>query len=561
MKIFLYAILFFVQIFSFAQSNKQSHLDSLYKIFVSIRGERFESEIPIEQHDEQHTKCGLGIVNVLQQNLNSFSPNQQKILKVLLQRPILDTSFVTPGGFFRVHYDNSGSRKPLYDLNELALALDSSYNFEINFLGYPPPASDNSEGGDNLYDIYIVDLGSGGTGLYGYTQYETLIGPDRYTSFMVIDNDYDGYYSAGIDGARVTVAHEFHHAIQGSNYKIKFTGSTIEDLFYYEITSTAMEEFVYDEVNDYYAYMPDYFQNPTRPFLLNNGYNLASWNIFLAKQFGFEILKRQWELLVNSRALSSINLSLSERGSTFSHELNVFGLWTYFTGYRNIPGRYFEEAANYPLINPTANVSFVSGNQINMSARATTNYFLKIADGQDSLVVIVSNSDIQNGTDSTSKFYDFSYTLFSDTSVGERKLDGIYSANFDADRKNFWSISEIYNNRVINGDTIPNPTAEEKNNFAFPQPYYNGKSYLFGSFINITLDQDLNDEVDLNIYTTAMELVYSSQQKVVFLPNGLPGVKWNVKDNNGKKVASGVYIYTIKVGDDVTTGKLVIFNE
>lgn len=561
MKLFLYTILVLVPFLGYSQISNQAQLDSMYNLFLNIRGEKSESEIPIEQPEEHHSKCGLSLVNTLQQNLEAFSPSQQAILKIILQRPALDTSFVTPGGFFRVHYDLSGTGKPLYDLNELASALDSSYNFEVNFLGYPPPPPDNGEGGDNKYDIYIVDLGSGGTGLYGYTQYETLIGPDKYTSFTVIDNDYDGYYSSGIEGAKVTVAHEFHHSIQGGNYKIKFTGSTIEDLFYYEITSTAMEEFVFDDVNDYYAYMSDYFQNPSRPFLLNNGYNLASWNIFLVKQFGFEILKRQWELLVNSRALSAINLSLSERGSTFSHELNVFGIWTYFTGYRNIPGRYFEEAANYPLINPTANVSFVSGNQINMSTRATTNYFLKIADGQDSLVVIVSNSDIQSGTDSTSKFFDFSYTLFRDTSVGERKLDGIYSAKFDADRKNFWSISEIYNNRVINGDSIANPTSEEKNNFAFPQPFYNGKNYLFGSFINITLDVNLNDDVDFNVYTTAMELVYSSQQKVVFLPNGLPGVKWNVKDNDGEEVASGVYIYAIKVGDDVTTGKLVIFNE
>ena len=36
---------------------------------------------------------------------------------------------------------------------------------------------------------------------------------DRYTSYMVIDNDFTGYYTSGINGTRFTVAHQFHHAI------------------------------------------------------------------------------------------------------------------------------------------------------------------------------------------------------------------------------------------------------------------------------------------------------------------------------------------------------------
>ena len=56
---------------------------------------------------------------------------------------------------------------------------------------------------------------------------------------MMIDNDFTSYFSSGINGARVTVAHEFHHSIQGGNYIFR-----PEDTFFYEITSTAMEEFV-----------------------------------------------------------------------------------------------------------------------------------------------------------------------------------------------------------------------------------------------------------------------------------------------------------------------------
>ncbi len=45
--------------------------------------------------------------------------------------------------------------------------------------------------------------------------------------------------------------------------------------------------------------MSSYFRNPATPMPLNDGYNLAIWNIYLEKRFGFDILKHQWELIPN----------------------------------------------------------------------------------------------------------------------------------------------------------------------------------------------------------------------------------------------------------------------
>ncbi len=80
-----------------------------------------------------------------------------------------------------------------------------------------PPPSDNTGGGDDKYDVYIVNQGAG---LYGYTEFENKVGAVNWTSFIVIDNDYVGYYSSGIEGMLVTVAHEFHHGIQVGNYSV-----------------------------------------------------------------------------------------------------------------------------------------------------------------------------------------------------------------------------------------------------------------------------------------------------------------------------------------------------
>ncbi len=538
------------------QNLSQSQLDSLYNLYVFIRTKEQVGEKPIIISQDQK-KCGFGLAASVFTNFNKFLPEQQDVLKILLQRPPLQTSIVTPKGYFRIHYDQTGANAPGYSLTELAAALDSVYEFEVNFLGYPPPPPDNGMGGDNKFDIYITNLGAD---YYGFTQPETPLGNERYTSFTVIDNDYFGYPTSGINGAKVTVAHEFHHAIQIGNYIYREA-----DIFYYEITSTAMEEFVFDDINDYYFYLPDYFNNPTRPFLLNNGYNLSLWNIFLQNNFDYQILKRIWELMPNNRALTSIALAINERGSTFKDQLNKFGIWNYFTGYRNFPGRYYKEAANYPMIRTTDPMPFTPPSRsYAMRSRATTNFYLKVNSGLDTLLVILSNSDIASGIDSIDKTFPFIYSLYNDTAKGVRKLAGIFSADFETlnpFHQSFYNVSEILNDIVVNGDTTFNPQINQKELFAFPNPFRFGENYVLGKFLNIQFNKSFLDGVEFYVYSSSMKLIYNDFQKLVFLPNGAKGIKWNLKDNSGKDVPSGVYFISVRVSDKVFKDKIVILNE
>jgi hypothetical protein len=542
---------------NYGQSFSQRNLDSLFNHYVLIKTGQQIVEKPIHLSTEQR-KCGFGLAASVVTNFDKFSSYQKSILKNLFQRPITDTSITTPSGFFRIHYNKTGVSAPAYSIQELAKALDSVYNFEVNFLVYPPPPPDNGMGGDNKYDVYISNLGGD---YYGYTQPETSIGNDRYTSFIVIDNDYFGYPTSGINGAKVTVAHEFYHAIQIGNYIYREA-----DIFYYEISSTAMEEFVFDDINDYYHYIEDYFNNPSRPFSVNNGYNLAIWNLFLQKNFGFGILKRIWDLMPTNRALISIAIAINEKGSTFKELLNKFAIWNYFTGTRSIPGKYYKEAFNYPLIKTSNPMPFTPPSRsYSMRSRATTNYYLKINSGLDTLIVILSNSDIASGIDSTEKTFPFVYTLYSDTSRGNRKLGGIFSAEFETlnpSHLTFFGISEILNDLVISGDTTFYPTLNQRDLFVFPNPFYFNKDYLYGGLLNIQFNKTLIiDEIELYVYSSSMQLVYNDFLKLVFLPNGARGVKWNLKDNNGNPVPSGIYFVITKFSDKVFTEKVVIFNE
>ncbi|MDX1372686.1 MAG: hypothetical protein R3321_09460, partial [Nitrososphaeraceae archaeon] len=466
------------------QVYSNDELDSLYNICIQLRAPEL-SDYSFELNPEDK-KCGFEIINRVRFAFDQFTIEQQKTLQPLLQRPVMHKSIISPSGFFKIHFDTSGFNIPSYNLlltadqnaSLVAEALDSTYRFEIDFLGYPNPPADFGEGGDDLYDIYIINQGGS---LYGYTQFENEVtaGTNKFTSYMVLDNSFAGYFSQGVDGLNVTVAHEFHHSVQGGNYILRF-----EDTYFYEITSTALEEFVYDDVNDYYQYLDSYFRRTDLAMPMQNGYNLAIWNLFLQENFDFEIIKRQWELMPTMRAVLAINQSLLERNSSFPRELNKFGIWTYFTNYRYVPGNYFKEAINYPVIIPTSAVQFTPPSQnVLLDAQATSNNFISfsISSMNDTLVAIISNGDAFNAIRQVQQM-NFEYTLFSDPNTGERELTENYSSTFNTSNKNLWSVSEILNNIIVREDSSVNVSVENLD-YAFPNPFYYTRNYLTGSFI------------------------------------------------------------------------------
>jgi hypothetical protein len=488
-------------------------------------------------------------------NLEKFDSPKKETLNALLQRPLTETSIVSESGFFRIHYDTTGIHKVQYDVIEFAKALDSSYNFEVNYLGYPPPVSDNGVGGDDRYDVYIQNAG----GYYGYTQPENEITPgsQRYYSYIVVHNSFAGFYTQGIDAARVTAAHEFHHAIQMSNYILREINGETADVFFYEMTSTAMEEFVFDSVNDYYGYMKNYFDKPERSFGNNNGYNLAVWNIFLRDRFNFDVLKRQWEHFVNYRALLAIELSLNEVNSSFAEELSEFAVWTYFTNYRSIPNKFFKEAEFYPVIRPMNNVLFTPPSRVlSVNASPVANCFVRFYCSsnnlEDTLFAIVTNGDVQKGIQTPAAVIPFTYELFNYNASGSQSLDGYYYSKLDATDIVFFLNKEIINDVVVSGNGNYRKVAD----FVFPSPF----NYKKHEFLYLPVTAGSSGIAQIYIYNINMELICFVNETVIN-KFGNRVVKWNGRKDNGDKNGSGVYFYVVKSNAGTNTGKLVIINE
>jgi len=560
-----FVILILLVDFTFAQN-----LDSLYNSIVSLHG--FEHNVKtnsINSSNVHNTKCGFSLVADIKSHFDEFNPEQQNTLQKLLARPERHKSLVSPLGLFRIHFDTTGTSAPNYfpgvtnniqlSVDSLAIAFDSAYTFEINYLGYNAPPKDDNDGGDNLFDVYVTNLG-----YYGVTEWNSN-SAGKNASFIRVDNKMD-FFTKGIHAARATAAHEFHHAVQVGSYSDYLEGNT----HYFEMTSTAMEEFVYDYVNDYYGYLSGYFDNPDRRFTFfdgtgnGGGYDRAIWNIFLKERFeqnegnskkGFDIIKRSWELMRNNQntSMQAIYLALSENGLSLKNIFAEFAQWNYFTGHRTVNGKYFSESDNYPLIKYVASYEYTPPKKTYMmTSNPMSNNFMMFDLGfsgiNDTLVSIITNCDTK-GSDTypyASSSYD--YSLLTVGEDGSNEIVTGYYSLLESEELGYLKESNIFNNKIVNGTTI----TREEIDYAYPQPFNHSKN----SYIFFPTKPNQFGTAKLAIYSTNMDLVYNDNLQIYNSEKIV--VRWDGKDNKGNKVASGIYIFITDSNGEIIKGKIAI---
>lgn len=537
------------------------NLDSLYNLFLNVQNHSHEL-ININD-DTKPSKCGFGLIASIKENFQAFSVEQQNSINDLMSRNERHTSIVSPSGFFRIHYDTTGTEMPKYDglsldecVMQVAVAFDSAYNYEVNKLGFTEPPADGLEGGDDLFDIYIINFYRG---TYGQTHWDNKI------SYIEIDNSFsesEGFYTHGIEALQVTAAHEFHHAIQVGSYR-DYVNSN--DHFYFELTSTAMEEFVYGHVNDYYQYLDKYFNHTELAFNSLNidyGYEKAVWNIFLKEKFededpllGAAIIKKSWELLKNDNntAMLAIAQAVQEvSGFSYAQLFSEFATWLNFTNVNAKSELYFEEAASYPLVKSTYKYDLTDSKSITLKTNpASINYisFMDYSNGfADTILAVLSNSDY-NGTLSSNGTTEVQFTLSNETFEGSIPINENYFSKLTGQNSGYVQSSFIINNELAEN---VNPRTEV--NFVYPQPF----SYEKYSSISIPTYSDVTNTAELNIYSPDMNLVYSG--KLPIISNGNIVVRWDGLNNSNEKLASGVYIYVTKADGKIKKGKFVILN-
>lgn len=218
-----------------------------------------------------------------------------------MTRPEKAAFALSPTGHFMIHYDIEGDAAPeLTDENEngipdyvdeVGIIADSTRKVLTEVMGFRNEVDD----ADGIYDIYIMTFGAN---YYGVNVHE---GGGK--SYIKIDNDYaSGFYTTGIQVMRLTVAHEFFHAIQRA-YK---ETQSMSDQFFYELTSTWIEDIIVPDGDDYLYWLNDFFNNPQQRWDQTDGYSLALFGHYLSTQFEdissekeSTIMRQVWENLSN----------------------------------------------------------------------------------------------------------------------------------------------------------------------------------------------------------------------------------------------------------------------
>lgn len=545
-------VLLITNLFAHSEGENQKSIDSLYLAFLRVK-----NVLGVEyDHYVKDKKCGFHLINTIKLNLNNLDLEKSGLAKSLLSRPVMQTSILTPSGKFRVHYDTTGPHAIQYSVYRLIEAIDSSYNFICNIMGFPLPPSDFGSGGDDRFDFYIMNVYP----LYGYTEFETPLGNNKYTSFTVIDNSFheSEYYTKGIDAASVTVAHEFHHAIQIGNY-----GYREKDTWFYELTSTSMEEFVFDSINDYYAYLPDFFRNTEKVFSFHNGYSQSVWNLYLAKIFNYDysIFVRQWDLIKSFPALISIKRSIEERGRSFKSVFARFFLYNYFTSWRAKPDEYYEEGEFYPEVYIKMKINFrIPERTITGYSQACASQYIMIIDSvlnypfpSDTILLILVNTNVDSalGWTNSSRTFPYLYKVTNNSYSGFHKISKNLFGKLDVIDLENWL--DLY---VVN-DTSQKVVSQLENiRLAFPMPV----NFRKNAFLKIPVPSDWTGTTELLILTPSLEVIFREEKQIELFEDKLV-VTWNGKSNSIESVSSGVYFFLLVKDNKRHLGKIVVLNE
>jgi len=177
-------------------------------------------------------------------------------------------------------------------------------------------------------------------------------------------------------------------------------------------------------------------------------------------------------------------------------------------------------------------------------------------DPGESIYVTINNQD---GTFSESSSY----------YIGSPLIFRICSADFDNNCYNDlaitgYSIDDNYDGvRILfndgTGEFVDEPqTGIEEQVIFKPELYITNYPNPFNPETTISFSLSRNSkEVELNIYNIKGELIINLMNNKV-MNSGKHFIQWDGKNNQGKEVSTNVYLYTLRVGDNSVTKKMLL---
>lgn len=528
--------------------------------------------------DELPLKTGTFVIQEIKANWDRLSPQSQAMLTPYFQRPVLPLSIRSASGQFRIHYTLDGSNRVdgtdrdsngIPDFVEAAAAyFDHTHHVIVDRLGYQSPPAD-SGGKGTAFDIYLISLHN----TYGITWLEESVPgkKDAYSCYIEVDNDFLGFKTPALGALQVTSAHEYFHAVQvGYRYRD-------QDVFFMEMCSTWMEDYIYDEVNDYLFYLDNFFSAINYPFYYTNGswfeYGSCLWIHMIVKKYGPDVIREIWQAIPQQTAFSAIQQVLLKFGTTFNQELASFGIWNYFTGSRADTIKYYPDGHLYPEIKIFGKYT-LQGNSLVLSEqmRKLSSTYFQLIDGYAGTTIglVITNFQTPDANYLTSDRASFNLHVTSIATERGEDSEFLFLINNlirlndhvgvrleeDPNATNQWQAQAIVMDDRGGAEIIQFfPAAFQKmyRNYIykiFPNPFIIGLHDSVKVY-NVIAEPDV--PTSIQVFSADGRLIRSNH-----FDQSQYRYSWNGRNGDGELVSSGVYVIVLRAGGMTDMKKLAV---
>jgi hypothetical protein len=442
-----------------------------------------------------------------------------------------DSIFSTSGKFV-IHFDLASSNPDSVTTPEYAdwaaRLADSAYDLEVVQLGYAaPPFSSGSH-----YDIYLTPKPYSSYGatltVPGGSIDGSPSGLPRSATFVLIDNRFTDpiYATKGYDALRITIFHEFFHVIQFGSYGYRTSNS-----YFQEMSSVWMEMLSTPGVLDWLTPgglgAGKYFktldlsweQSPT------GGYGQGIYLRYLDTLYSPSVVREIWSDIssTNANPLSAVDAVLEQHGSSFCQAYLGFGVQAFQSGRRFNRANLLPDASRLPT--DSLPIMILDSNLHHFDALPTSLTFFTRGFGADTCATILSrmiDRSIASG--------DIRMPIEGQAILNVSDPSSICDTTFCLAPPIFVST------------VSPNPLSP-----AQPGPIYFVASRGAAKPSSVLLDIYSVTMVPLAHFAPPAE-AYGATYRV----------SWDSRDENGRDLPSGEYIYSLAVDGKKSAGKLVI---
>ena len=549
------------------------------------------------QTSKRHISDDLRIIAKYGHSLPEEMKNELRSLGFNFDGPIVNRSSLDErteasgldetydNGMFRFHYTTTGSNAvSTADTNSNSIpdyidVMSETFNtvdeYQLTTLGFSEPPGDswyptnNDNGGNGSYDVYIRNAGSG---VYGYVMQEDWADGagdnwgnnenssanevNAFTSYMVMRHNYDGFPNTLIENIQVTAAHEFFHAVQ-------FGYDGFEESWVFEATSVQMEEMIYDDVNDCYQYMSSWFNNPHQALNLDSDdrwYGSFIFFEYVNSHLSVDAIKAFWEQSIThdsyygEYSIQTLDEAFSDLGSSFEDMLNGMSIANRILSSSSAASPWdYEEADSYAVTPSTfSTVSFTAGGNETVSStnlQENAAQYIRLTTDDPVLATLANDA----GPDSYLELHaimtygDSAWTVWSGSPINVDPTDAT-QVYFVVVSQNDAGSDFDYTLTFTDGEMSTEP--EIPLHFAVSNAYPNP----FNPQTNINVDLAADQKIQVHIYDIQGRLVqtlYDGELNV-----GSHILTWDGSAMNGKAVPSGTYFVRLN-GDGMESWQKV----